>query len=98
MANYIDKTELLQDKRVREEIARHLWIESEKAGEDIGLESAQDDWLKRFSKAWMSYNMPDTVIRDAKEARAEREASKSAKSKPKKTPLRRSRSAKSYLK
>ena len=49
---------LLKDKRVVEEIHRHLWIESEKAGYDIGFDKAAEDWLKNFSKAWMSYNIP----------------------------------------
>ena len=52
------KKKLLRDKRVAEEIKRHLWIESEKAGLDKGLEWAQADWLEKFSKAWMDYHMP----------------------------------------
>ena len=48
---------LLTDRRVVEEINRHLWLESEKAGYDIGFEKAKEDWLKRFSKAWMEYHM-----------------------------------------
>jgi len=50
--------ELLQNRLVLEEIARHQWIESEKAGRDIGFEFAAEDWLKRFSKAWMDYHLP----------------------------------------
>jgi len=49
---------LLKDKRVIEEIHRHLWIESEKAGYDIGFEKAAEDWLVHFSKAWMNYHLP----------------------------------------
>lgn len=49
---------LLKDKRVIEEINRHLWIESEKAGRDIGFNQAAEDWLKNFSKAWMDYHLP----------------------------------------
>ncbi len=49
--------ELLKDKRVIEEINRHLWIESEKAGYDIGFERAAEDWLKRFSGEWIKYHM-----------------------------------------
>ena len=49
--------ELLKDKRVIEEINRHLWIESEKAGYDIGFEKAAEDWLKRFSGEWIKYNL-----------------------------------------
>ena len=54
----IEKKKLLADRRVVEEINRHLWIESEKAGRDIGFENAAEDWLKHFSKAWMDYHMP----------------------------------------
>ncbi len=49
---------LLGNKKVIEEIDRHRWIESEKAGHDIGFERASSDWLERFSKAWMDYHMP----------------------------------------
>lgn len=49
---------LLRNKKVIEEINRHLWIESEKSGRDIGFDQAAEDWLKRFSKAWMDYHMP----------------------------------------
>jgi hypothetical protein len=50
---------LLSDKRVVAEIERHLWIESEKVGYDIGFERAKEEWLKNFSKAWMAYHMPE---------------------------------------
>jgi hypothetical protein len=56
----IDTQKLLSDKRVQAEIQRHLWIESEKVGHDIGFEKAKEDWLKRFSAAWMQYNMPES--------------------------------------
>ena len=54
----IKKDDLLKDKRVVEEINRHLWLESERAGHDIGFENAASDWLQNFSKAWMDYHMP----------------------------------------
>ena len=54
---------LLSDRRVIEEIHRHLWLESEKAGYNIGFEKAKEDWLKRFSKAWMEYNMPECLTK-----------------------------------
>ena len=53
-----EKKKLLSDRRVVEEINRHLWIESEKAGRDIGFDNAAEYWLKRFSKTWMDYHMP----------------------------------------
>lgn len=49
---------LLKNKKVVEEINRHRWIESEKAGHDIGFERASSEWLENFSKAWMEYHMP----------------------------------------
>jgi hypothetical protein len=49
---------LLKNKKVVEEINRHRWIESEKAGHDIGFERASTEWLENFSRAWMEYHMP----------------------------------------
>ena len=36
----------------REEILRHKWIESEKAGRDIGFERALTDWIIRHRRKW----------------------------------------------
>ena len=36
----------------REEILRHKWIESEKAGHDIGFERALLDWVMRHRSGW----------------------------------------------
>ena len=36
----------------REEILRHKWIESEKAGQDIGFEKALLDWIVKHRSAW----------------------------------------------
>jgi len=36
----------------REEILRHKWIESEKAGRDIGFDRALIDWLLRHRGNW----------------------------------------------
>jgi len=36
----------------REEILRHKWIESEKAGHDIGFERALTDWIIRHRASW----------------------------------------------
>lgn len=49
---------LLDNPKVLEEIRRHLWIESEKAGYDIGFETAARDWLEKFSTAWIAHYMP----------------------------------------
>ena len=47
----------------REEILKHKWIESEKAGEDIGFEKALCDWIVKYRSSWRNKRM--------KEARAE---------------------------
>jgi hypothetical protein len=36
----------------REEILKHKWIESEKAGQDIGFERALTDWIIKHRSAW----------------------------------------------
>ena len=36
----------------REEILRHKWIESEKAGRDIGFERALTDWIIKHRSKW----------------------------------------------
>ena len=51
----------------REEILKHKWIESEKAGADIGFEKALLDWIVKYRSSWRTKRM--------KEARAETTAS-----------------------
>lgn len=36
----------------RDEILRHKWIESEKAGYDIGFERALTDWIVHHRSKW----------------------------------------------
>ncbi len=85
---------LLSDKRIVAEIDRHLWIESEKAGYDIGFDAAKVDWLKRFSKAWIEYHMPE-VLKKANNGNSSIAQPAAARSTAART---RKRYAKSYLK
>jgi hypothetical protein len=39
----------------REEILRHKWVESEKAGHDIGFEHALLDWIIKRRSAWREH-------------------------------------------
>lgn len=55
--------ELLKDKRVTEEINKHLWIESQKAGYSIGIERATDEWLRLYAEGWMKYNKPKEYLK-----------------------------------
>jgi len=36
----------------REEILKHKWLESEKAGQDIGFEKALLDWIRKHRDGW----------------------------------------------
>lgn len=38
---------------IREEIMKHKWIESEKAGHDVGFEFAITDWMKNHRENWL---------------------------------------------
>jgi hypothetical protein len=42
----------------REEILRHKWIESEKAGHDIGFERALTDWIIKHRSKWRKSRQP----------------------------------------
>lgn len=55
----INTIDLLQIPEVVDEINRHLWIESEKSGCNIGFEKAAEDWIARYSQGWISANSPD---------------------------------------
>lgn len=66
-----DKSHFVKDSMLykeflaeREEILKHKWIESEKAGRDIGFEKALLDWIVKHRSQWRERRM--------KEARAER--------------------------
>ncbi|MFT5169526.1 MAG: hypothetical protein ACI8Q2_000134 [Candidatus Omnitrophota bacterium] len=74
----IKKKGLLRDKKVVEEINRHLWIESEKAGYDIGFDEAAVDWLENFSKAWMNYYTPKKKVSTKKTASTHKKSAKKA--------------------
>lgn len=49
----------------REEILRHKWIESEKAGHDIGFEKALLDWIVRHRSTWRSNRQPSASLRSS---------------------------------
>ena len=45
----------------REEILRHKWIESEKAGHDVGFEKALLDWIVKHRSSWRQQRQKETV-------------------------------------
>lgn len=44
----------------REEILKHKWIESEKAGADIGFEKALLDWIVKHRSNWRERRMRES--------------------------------------
>jgi len=59
MAKSTDNQDLLKRSTLyreflaeREEILRHKWIESEKAGIDVGFEKALTDWMMKHRSEW----------------------------------------------
>jgi len=73
--------ELLKDKRVIEEINKHLWIESQKSGYSIGIERATDEWLRLYAEGWLKYNCPQEYSKRKKNKRKKRAAKKVKKTK-----------------
>ena len=59
----MDRSELLKIPEVVEEIKRHLWIESEKAGNDIGFDRAAEDWINKYAQAWLSHYRPNVKLK-----------------------------------
>ncbi len=49
----------------REEILRHKWIESEKAGRDIGFEKALLGWIRNHRDQWRSSRRPPVQTKGA---------------------------------
>ena len=45
----------------REEILIHKWLESEKAGHDIGFERALLDWIVKYRSAWREKRRHDLL-------------------------------------
>ncbi len=43
----------------REEVLKHKWIESEKAGMDIGFEKALLDWIVKHRSSWREKRMKE---------------------------------------
>ena len=44
------------------EIERHKWIESEKAGGDIGFERALTDWIVKHRSKWRKERQADPAV------------------------------------
>jgi hypothetical protein len=51
--------ELIQSQQL--EIKKHKWIESQKAGKDIGWEAAATDWMCRHFPKWKKHQWEKAV-------------------------------------
>lgn len=51
----------LTDQLARQEIYKHKWIESEKAGREIGFASAAHDWITQYGQLWLSYHQKQSA-------------------------------------
>jgi hypothetical protein len=49
---YVKAKKLADIALERIEVLKHKWLESEKAGYDIGMEKAQKSWDKYHAKQW----------------------------------------------
>lgn len=51
--DFVQRSSLYQEFLAeREEILKHKWLESEKAGYDIGFERALLDWIRNHRESW----------------------------------------------
>ena len=50
----ITSSELLKDRDILNEINRYKWLESEKAGSDIGFERASREWINTYSTQYLT--------------------------------------------
>ena len=51
--NLLQKSALYKEfEAERQEILKHKWIESEKAGRDVGFERAFLDWIVKYRAGW----------------------------------------------
>jgi hypothetical protein len=59
--NFVERSDLYQEFLAeRDEILRHKWLESEKAGHDIGFDRALLDWIRHHRDAWRLTRRADT--------------------------------------
>ena len=52
---YVKAQKLANAALERIEILKHKWLESEKAGHDVGMKNAQKSWSKNHAKAWRKH-------------------------------------------
>ncbi len=58
MMTKAEKDTIMKDPQAVEEINKFKWIESEKAGCDIGFAEASRRWIESFGRTWLSAHTP----------------------------------------
>jgi len=58
----IPSSELLKDKDILNEINRHKWLASEKAGADIGFERAAREWINNYSQTYLNQHPGKSAV------------------------------------
>ncbi len=62
-SHLVRRTNLYQEFQAElEEILRHKWIESEKAGKDIGFEQALVDWNRNHRDKWRAVRRHHSTV------------------------------------
>ncbi len=50
-----------KDPRALAEIRKHKWIESQKAGREIGFATAAVDWIKKYGEEWKRIHVKEDI-------------------------------------
>jgi len=54
-----EKFSFLKDPRAIAEIHKHKWIESQKAGREIGFATCAVDWIEKYGQAWKEIHVKE---------------------------------------
>jgi len=54
-----------EQREIKEEIARHQWLESEKAGKNIGVR-ARVDWIVNMFPKWIAHKRAEARRKEVK--------------------------------
>ena len=51
----------LLDSQARLEIYKHKWLESEKAGREIGFATAAHEWITKYGETWLEHRRQQLI-------------------------------------
>ena len=71
--NLVTKSSLYKEFQAElDEILRHKWLESEKAGRDIGFEQALTDWIMKHRSKWRKARQSSSSLQSAERKSVQR--------------------------